>query len=127
MAKVTISNNVSGQIDGNQSVFATTKTYNVKAATDASFLVGASWRLVASVQGIQTYVIALINEGTEDAIYRYKTGTDYTRFTLPAGAATVVILNGVAPLGNEVTAGLTGYELSVYSANGTTIRAIVAA
>ena len=129
MAQITITNSVTGIVNNERRSFVSSQVKRIRSANDSSFLVSNSWALITNASGPSAQTIILINSGQEDALYRIGTGVDYSRFTLPAGAAVVLYLNNLLPLGTEQSSPSlpNEYRIHVYSANGTTIRAIVAA
>jgi hypothetical protein len=121
MGKLTISNKISGSINGAVVTSAIQQVINIEQASDVSLVVDNAWKPAANA-GTSARTVVLINTGVEDALYRVLVGVNnYALANLPAGAAVLVYLNSDSQFLGDGTS-INNKRVDVYSANGTTIR-----
>lgn len=121
MATLTLRQTVSGTLNGILETFSNAYSVRISDARKSSFLVGSTYREIRDVSiDASPLVVYLANKGENGAVYRIKSGTNYYRFDLPAGSATVLFLAKMRDYGSQPPDGI-----AVYSASGTTIETLV--
>jgi hypothetical protein len=121
MATLTLRQQIQGTINGVLETWQNVYQVNISDARKGSFLAGTTYREIRDVTiEASPLVVFLANRGTNGAVYRIKSGSNYYRFDLPAGTATVVHLAKLRFYGSQAPDGI-----AVYSADGTTIETMV--
>lgn len=121
MATLTLRQTVSGTLNGILETFSNAYQVRISDARKSTFIAGTTYREIRDVAiEASPLVVYLANKGTNGAVYRIKSGSNYYRFDLPAGAATVLFLAKMRDYGSQPPDGI-----AVYSASGTTIETLV--